>query len=448
MTKNNKILLSLVIALILGVLTGAIFGSSMHEGLTSHKQFISGEIKQTTNDTAYFFYRIIKFSGHLFLNMLNLMVIPLVVTSLVMGMVTLGDIKHADRTGIRTFIYYFATTGIAVVIGILMVTIISPGSGIEESHEIASKVAGKEHTGILDTILSVFVHETNGSKGMFPSNIVGAMASKNVLGVIAFSILFGAAITTMGERGKLLKEFFTTSNDAILTMVHWVLKLLPLGIFGLVVTRLAEIGGGPALMGELEKVAMYFLTVVLSLLLHGVVALPLILWYMTGRNPLQYAKGAAEALLTAFSTASSSATLPVTMECAEKNNNVSKKSASFVLPLGATINMDGTALYEAVAVIFIAQVYGIEITGVMLLVVFLTATLAAIGAAGIPEAGLVTMIIVLNATGVPLEGIGILLSIDWLLDRCRTTVNVWGDSIGSAVIDKLEEAEQGKTAKA
>ena len=439
MTKNNKILISLVIALFLGVLTGSIFGSSMFTGIDSHKALMSGNITETTNDTAYFFYKIIKFGGVVFLNLLNMMVIPLVVTSLIMGMVALGDIRHAGTTGLRTFIYYFATTSFAVLIGIVLVQIISPGVGIEESHEIAKKVMGKENQGILDTVLSVFVNESNPSKGMFPANVVGAMATKNVLGVIAFSILFGAAITTMGDKGKLLADFFSSANEVILKIIHWILKLLPLGIFGLIVARLAEIGGAPALMGELSKVALYFITVVTALAVHGLIVLPLILWYFTGRSPLKYAKGVTQALLTAFSTASSSATLPITMECAEDNNQISKKSASFVLPLGATINMDGTALYEAVAVIFIAQVYGIHMDATMLLVVFLTATLAAIGAAGIPEAGLVTMIIVLNATGVPLEGIGILLSIDWLLDRCRTTLNVWGDSIGAAVIDKLEE---------
>lgn len=438
MTKNTKILISLAVALILGLLTGAIFGSSMFAGIESHKSLIKGVVEQSTNDTAYFFYRIIKFGGVLFLNLLNMMVIPLVVTSLIMGMVALGDIRHAGTTGLRTFIYYFATTSFAVLIGIILVQIISPGVGIEESTEIAKKVAGKENLGILDTILSVFVNHSNPSKGMFPANIVGAMAGKNVLGVIAFSILFGAAITTLGDRGKILAGFFESANEVILKIIHWILKLLPFGIFGLIVARLAEIGGGPALLDELSKVALYFITVVIALSLHGLIVLPLLLWYFTGRSPLQYAKGATQALLTAFSTASSSATLPITMECAEDNNNVSKKSASFVLPLGATINMDGTALYEAVAVIFIAQVYGIHMDAVMLLVIFLTATLAAIGAAGIPEAGLVTMIIVLNATGVPLEGIGILLSIDWLLDRCRTTLNVWGDSIGAAIIDKLE----------
>jgi Na+/H+-dicarboxylate symporter len=219
--------------------------------------------------------------------------------------------------------------------------------------------------------------------------------------------------------------------------------LLPLGVFGLVVGRLAEVGGGGALFEELTRLGWYAVTVVTGLLLHAVIVLPIILLVFTGRSPLGYASGMVQALLTAFSTASSSATLPTTLECVEKNNKVSPRSASFVLPLGATINMDGTALYEAVAVVFIAQVYGVTMGPAMLTIVFLTATLAAVGAAGIPEAGLVTMVIVLNATGLPLEGIAVLLSIDWLLDRFRTTVNVWGDAVGAAVIDCYEEGEAG-----
>jgi Na+/H+-dicarboxylate symporter len=264
------------------------------------------------------------------------------------------------------------------------------------------------------------------------------MARMNVLGVIVFSLLFGAALSAVGEQAKTVVSFFDGVNTAILKLIEWVMHLLPLGVFGLVLGRLAETGGGDALWTELSRVGYYALTVLSGLTIHGFIILPLVLWLFTRRNPLTYALGMFQALLTAFSTASSSATLPTTLECSVKNNKISRRSASFVLPLGATINMDGTALYEAVAVVFIAQVYGVPMDVTILTVVFLTATLAAVGAAGIPEAGLVTMVIVLNATGLPLEGIAILLSIDWLLDRFRTTVNVWGDAVGAAVIDSFE----------
>jgi len=222
-------------------------------------------------------------------------------------------------------------------------------------------------------------------------------------------------------------------------MVHLVLYLAPLGIFALIASKLGAAGGGDAFWMELLKIGKYAFTVIFALLLHALVVLPWVLWFFTRRNPITFFKGASAALTTAFSTASSSATLPVTIECAEVNNQVSRRASLFVLPIGATVNMDGTAMYEAIAAIFIAQMIGMPLGITEQIIIFVTATLAAIGAAGIPEAGLVTMVMVLQSVGLPLEGIGMLLSIDWFLDRCRTTINVWGDSIGAAVVDQLEE---------
>lgn len=242
----------------------------------------------------------------------------------------------------------------------------------------------------------------------------------------------------LGERGRPVLSFFEAANEAIMKMVHIIMYLRPIGIFALISYRLGQAGGGAMFWAELARLMKCALTVVAGLLFHGVVVLPALLLALTRRNPARYAINMGNALTTAFSTASSSATLPITMECVEEKNGVSNRSAAFVLPLGATINMDGTALYEAVAAIFIAQAYGITLLFPQQVVIFLTATLAAIGAAGIPEAGLVTMVIVLKSVGLPLEGIGLLLSIDWFLDRCRTTVNVWGDAVGVAIIDRLD----------
>ena len=213
----------------------------------------------------------------------------------------------------------------------------------------------------------------------------------------------------------------------------------PLGVFALIASKLGAAGGGDLFLAELLKIGKFAATVILGLLFHAAVTLPLVLFFFTKRNPLVYLKNMSEAITTALSTASSSATLPVTVECVEKQNRVSRRTTLFVIPLGATVNMNGTALYESVAAIFIAQVVGIQLGFWEQVLVFLTATLAAIGAAGIPEAGLVTMVIVLKAVGLPLEGIGMLLSIDWFLDRLRTSINVWGDSIGAAVVDTLEQ---------
>jgi len=396
----------------------------------------------------YTFYRLSGFCGRLFLNLLNLLVIPLVIASLVVGVTALGDIRHVGRTGARTLVYYFATTMVSVAVGIALVSLIEPGSGVGSAAGLAGKIRGKEDVGIIDTLLRVFVDKSAPGKGAFPKNIFSAMAEMNVLGVIVFTLFFGAALSTMGEKSRPVIAFFEGVNGAVLKMIHWVMYLLPAGVFGLVVARLAETGGGGAVGAELSGLGYYAATVITGLGLHAIIVLPLVLWFFTRRNPLGYASGMAAALFTAFSTASSSATLPTTLECAEANNRVSARAASFVLPIGATINMDGTALYEAVAVIFIAQAYNVPMDAATLVIVFLTATLAAVGAAGIPEAGLVTMVIVLNATGLPIEGIAMLLSIDWFLDRCRTTVNVWGDAVGAAVIDELEREREDRRPRA
>jgi Na+/H+-dicarboxylate symporter len=230
-------------------------------------------------------------------------------------------------------------------------------------------------------------------------------------------------------------------------IVHLVMYTAPLGVFALVASKLGAAGGGDMFLAELLKIGKFAATVIMGLLFHAVVILPAILYFVAKKNPLTYFKNMSPALTTALSTASSSATLPVTLECVEEENKISRRTTLFVIPLGATVNMDGTALYESIAAIFIAQMVGIHLGFGEQVLVFLTATLAAIGAAGIPEAGLVTMVIVLQAVGLPLEGIGMLLSIDWFLDRLRTSVNVWGDSIGAAVVDRLEEkyAEGGET---
>jgi Na+/H+-dicarboxylate symporter len=289
-------------------------------------------------------------------------------------------------------------------------------------------VVGKESLGIVD-ILKSFVSP----------NLVHSMAEMEILPLIIFSLFFGGVLTTLGEKGRPVIAFFDGVNEAVMKIVHLVMYVAPVGVFALIASKLGEAGGGELFFAELMKVGKYALAVVLGLLLHATVALPLILMLVTKRNPLLYLKNASEALTTAFSTASSSATLPVTIECAEERNKVSRKTSLFVLPIGATVNMDGTALYESVAALFIAQMAGISLGFGDQMVVFITATLAAIGAAGIPEAGLVTMVMVLESVGLPLEGIAMLLSIDWFLDRCRTVTNVWGDSIGAAVVDTLEE---------
>ena len=319
------------------------------------------------------------------------------------------------------------------------------GSGINIDLPIATKLFDKTGRTMGGTIKEVFLgNAETGKEGMIPSNVFKAMVRTDILPLIFFSLLIGAALSTLGDLGKPAVVIISGLNNAVMKLVHWIMYIAPIGIFGLVAGRIGEAKGFVGFWPELVAVGKYSATILLGLGIHGIVVLPIILLVVGRRNPLNYFKGMATALVNAFSTASSSATLPLTMEGVEYQNGVSKRTASFVLPLGATVNMDGTALYEAVAVMFIAQVYGISLDPAQQVVVMLTATLAAIGAAGIPEAGLVTMIIVLRAVDLPVEGITLILAIDWLLDRFRTTVNVWGDSIGAGVIETFESRKSTK----
>lgn len=316
------------------------------------------------------------------------------------------------------------------------------GQGFVITLAAVANLQDKKERDVLSTLKEVLVGDRQkGKEGMVPRNVFRAMVNMDILPIILFALLLGAALSVLGEKSGQTIAFFQTMNDAIMMIVHWIMYCAPFGIFGLIAARIGNAGGFSGFLPELIALGRYFLTVMAGLAIHGLVVLPLILFFLGRKNPLTYAAGVGAALLNAFSTASSSATLPLTMEGVEQENGISNRTASFVLPLGATINMDGTALYEAVAALFIAQVYGIHLGFAEQTIVFLTATLAAIGAAGIPEAGLVTMVIVLKAVGLPLEGIGLILSIDWFLDRFRTTINVWGDSVGAAVIDRFEEKE-------
>ena len=373
--------------------------------------------------------------GEIFLNLLTMMVVPLVVASVMSGIIGLGDVRKLGRPGGLAITYYVTTTVLAVLVGLILVNLIQPGSGVDPATleagaaEGGAVAAGREDMGF-GTILR------NLALMLFTNNLFRSATEGSLLPLIIFSIMFAGVLTTMGDRVSRITALIVQVNEALLSFVLFLMKLAPVGIFCLVTARFGEAQQGGGLVAVLVQTGAYFVTVLLGLAVHALLTLPLILWIFTKRNPFRFMTQMAQALLTAFSTASSSATLPISRECAVGNAKVSRRSVDFVLPLGATINMDGTALYEAVAAIFIAQAIGFELSIVQQVVVAVTATLAAIGAAGIPEAGLVTMVIVLNAVGLPLEYIGLILSVDWLLDRFRTTVNVFGDAAGSAVVER------------
>jgi len=366
----------------------------------------------------------VKWLGDLFLTALKMLIVPLVAASVITGVAGLGDVRRLGRMGGYSVAYYVCTTMIAVSIGLLMANLWQPGVGVSIGTDLIAPTAKIGDVGVSDLILSL-VHP----------NIIAAAADMKLLPIIVFCIAFAAALSTLGERGQPVIAFFDGLNNGMMKLVEWLMWLAPLGVFALIASRLGAAGGGEAFVAQLAGLAKYAAAVISGLLTHAVV-LCLLLAVLARQRISVYLGHMATALMTAFSTASSSATLPLTME-GVKLAGVDDKARRFVLPLGATVNMDGTALYEAVAALFIAQAYGIDLSFGQQMVVLLTATMAAIGAAGIPEAGLVTMVIVLEAVGLPLEGIGLLLAIDWFLDRCRTTVNVFGDSVGAAVVGRL-----------
>ena len=397
---------NLLVGIVVGVIFGAVLGSVFPEAGVS-----------------------IGFLGKLFLNSLMMIVLPLIIVSITLSIMRLGDIKNFGSLGLKTFAYYTVTTGVAVVIGIILVVLIEPGAGGNEFlGALPEKVSSKQDFSFTDLVLS-----------LINSNLINAALKFEILPLVFASILFGVAFASLGKEGSVIESVFSAIDKAIMKIVGWIMFLSPLGIMALIADRLGSAGGGMAVVDLVLSLGKYAATVVGGLIIHGVIILPLLLALFSKRNPLTYVSTMAKALVTAFSTASSSATLPITMQCVEDGAGVDKKISRFVLPFGATVNMDGTALYEAVAAIFIAQSYGIELGGIELVTIFITATIAAVGAAGIPEAGLITLILVLHAVGLPAEGIGLILAIDWLLDRFRTTVNVWGDSIGAAILNKWEK---------
>ena len=366
----------------------------------------------------------VEWIGTLFLNALKMTIIPLIVSAVICGVCSLGDVRKLGKIGGVTIGYYLTTTAVAVFVGLIVVNIIQPGEQFSISGEVATR--GTDHgeaPKLTDIPLS-----------MIAPNLIEAAAQTKLLPIIVFSLLFAAALSTTGQKGKPLIEFFEGLNETMMKIVSWLMIFAPIGIFCLVSARLGTAGGGEAFWLEIMAIGKYVFAVLLGLLIHFF--LLFVFLALVAGGGLKHFLSVSRALLTAFGTASSSATLPITMDCL-KEAGVEDRSIKFVLPLGATINMDGTALYEAVAVMFIAQAYGIEMSAIEQGIIFITATLAAIGAAGIPQAGLVTMVLVLTAVNLPLEGIGLLLAVDWFLDRFRTAINVWGDSIGASVISRF-----------
>ena len=363
--------------------------------------------------------------GTLFIDLLKMILIPLVFTSIAVGIANLQAHKQVHRVWMTTLGFFVASMAIAIMLGMTASNLFRPGEGMHLAM-FADAMQGFQAKQLsLPEFFSQFLH------GLFV-NPATALAQGNVLAVVVFALFLGIALVIGGERYRNILALLQELLELTMRIVGWIMRIAPLGIMALLIKLVAT--QDVALLGSLSK----FVAVVLgTLLLHGVVVLPLILYLFTGVTLLHFFRGAREALVTAFATSSSSATLPVTLRCVEQHLHVKRDIAGFVVPLGATINMDGTALYEAAAALFIANLVGIELNLMQQMIVFFTAMIAAIGAPGIPSAGMVTMVMVLQSVGLPAEAIAILLPIDRLLDTLRTAVNVEGDMVGSLVVQKL-----------
>ncbi|KAJ4933620.1 hypothetical protein JOQ06_030444 [Pogonophryne albipinna] len=443
---------------ILGVILGAVFGCLLRVASPIHPDIVM----------------VIAFPGDILMRMLKMLILPLIISSLITGLAGL-DAKSSGRLGTRAMVYYMTTTVIAAILGVILVLVIHPGN--PKLKENLGQGEKNDDVSSLDAFFDLI-------RNLFPENLVQACfqqiqtttkktevpfvedvnatvmeglvanitrepliivaktlqfkSGMNVLGLIGFFIAFGVCMGKMGERARLMLEFFNILNEIVMKLVICIMWYSPFGIACLICGKIISIK-------DLEVVGrqlgMYMVTVIIGLIIHGAIFLPAIYFAIVRKNPYTFFLGIFQAWITALGTASSAGTLPVTFRCLEENLGIDKRVTRFVLPVGATINMDGTALYEAVAAIFIAQMNGIYLDPGQIITVSLTATLASVGAASIPSAGLVTMLLILTAVGLPTEDISLLVAVDWLLDRFRTSVNVVGDSYGAGIVYHLSKLE-------
>jgi Na+/H+-dicarboxylate symporter len=377
-----------------------------------------GTLAGITND--YLVEGLFQLVGQAFLALLRVLVVPLVFVSLVCGTAALDDVRKLGRIGVRTVGLYLMTTAIAITLALFAAVMVGPGRGFGLATDVSFEAA--QAPSLVDVLISIF-----------PKNVIAAMSEGNMLQIIVFAVLFGLSLTLSGKPGKRLLAIFDDLNDVIMTLVWVVMKVAPYGVFALIARTFAT--QGFEAFGPLIK---YFLLVLGVLFVHALVTYPLLLKVLSGLNPLRFLVKMREVQVFAFSTASSNATIPVTLKTVEENLGVKNSVASFTVPLGATINMDGTAIMQGVATVFIAQAYSMGLDLTDYLMVILTATLASIGTAGVPGVGLIMLSMVLTQVGLPVEGIGLIIGIDRLLDMVRTAVNVTGDSAVSCIVAKGE----------
>ncbi len=372
--------------------------------------------------------------GDVFLRALKMIIVPLVFTSIISGITGIGNVSDLGKMGFKTLTYYLSTSLLAIVTGLFFVNLIKPG--VNADLGFVKEVDGLNVAA--DSFGSTLIN-------IIPTNIFSSFAAAEMLSIIFFAILAGFFINKLDDKNRImLTDLANGGFDLMMKITGFIIAFTPLGVLGIVTGTVAQQASDTtALIAISQRLGLYMICVIAGLGVHAFITLPLLLKFFGNINPLKHFKAMTTPLLTAFSTSSSSATLPLTIKAVEEESGVSNKVSSFVLPLGATVNMDGTALYECAAAMFIAQAYGIDLSAGQQVIVVITALLASIGAAGIPMAGLVMISVVLTAVGLPLEGVGLILAVDRILDMFRTTVNVWSDTCGSVIIAKT----QGETLK-
>lgn len=395
--KKLSLATQIFIALVLAIIVGLLMGN--------HADIANSYIKPF---------------GTIFLNLIKFIVVPIVLFSIMCGIISMRDVRKVGSIGLKTVVYYMCTTAVAIVIGLLGGNLFKGLFPVIATTDLAYEAA--ESTTLMDTVVNIF-----------PSNFVSPLVNANMLQIIVMAILLGFAIVLVGEKNAMVVNAFNDLNDIFMKCMEMILKLSPVGVFCLLCPVIA--GNGPAIIGSL---AMVLLTAYICYIIHALVVYSLTVRAMGGLSPVKFFKGMMPAILFAFSSASSVGTLPLNMECTQKLG-ASKEVSSFVLPLGATINMDGTAIYQGVCAIFIAACYGIQLTLPQMLTIVLTATLASIGTAGVPGAGMVMLAMVLTSVGLPVDGIALVAGVDRIFDMGRTTVNITGDACCSLIVSNLEK---------
>lgn len=401
-SKNEKRSVSLAIRILIGLVLGVIVGIALQGNPEIATTYIAP-------------------IGTVFLNLIKLIIVPLVFASLVVGVAGMEDVTKLGRVGAKTFIYYFITTAIAIFIGLLLANVLNVGGGyvLPSAADITYEAA--EAPPFIQTLVNII-----------PSNPLKSIVNGDMLQIIVFALIFGVGLLVIGEKGKIVFSIFDSIAEAMYAITRFIMSLAPIGVFGLIAPVIAQ-NGPEVLLPLLKLIAIVYL----ASIVHIIVVYGLSVKFLSGINPIEFAKKAFPAWATAFTTSSSSGTLPVTMQCAE-TLGVPQPISSFVLPLGATINMDGTAIYQGVSALFIAQVFGVNLSISQQLTIILTATLASVGTAGVPGAGMIMLAMVLQSVGLPVEGIALVAGVDRILDMMRTSLNVLGDLTASTFVTKTE----------